>query len=253
MSEPFQVILLRHQAAGEGNNTSPDDRDSWPSWVKEIDRGALAEPDGGRWVPLWALSSPDGGRGVVTFNRFLGSVPEQVRVVIYLPHEMRLVVTGKAPTQPYYTDLTADLSPDGTASLGLPQKGSLVLVLGVMRENIGGLTLAFLLTLLIELPILVVCAWIGGRRDVLSALLWTALLGNVITLPLVWFICVYAKFTGAEAGGLVFLCSEAAAACFEGWLYSRLAGIQLGRALVWSWIANGASLLVGCGLVEFTV
>jgi hypothetical protein len=126
-------------------------------------------------------------------------------------------------------------------------------VLGLLGENISSLGLALLVTVVLELVVVAVCAWLrkGGR---VPRLYRTVVLGNLITVPLVWFVSVYGKVELGPGGWPVaFLLAEVAAAAFEGWLYYRITRIHLSTGLLWATLANGATLLVGCCLAAFTL
>jgi hypothetical protein len=255
VSQPFHALLLRPEQAGIVPAGVP--KDTWAdysSWLKDIDRAALTDPDGTRWVPPWVHGvNSDVRPGTVTF-RFRGrSVPERVRVAFYFPDEERIVLTDEAPAQSYLTDLAADLSSGGTATLRPIPKSPVTLVFGILGENLGSLALALLVTVILELLVIAACAWLRPVARV-RRLYLAVLLGNLITVPLVWFASVYAKVEPTPLGwGQMFLLAEVCAAVFEGWLYTRLARVPFPKALLWSGLANGLTLLVGCFLVAFTL
>jgi hypothetical protein len=261
ISIPYKVLLLLPRPAGK------EDDDAWSdnmmsmgnfAWVKEFDRKTLVDEDGNHWGPLYrphiAGQTSPLRSDTVSYSFRYGRPPERVRLLVYLPDEKRFFVTNEAPTQSYYSDLTADLSTDGTASLKPSTNNALMLIVGVLRDKWPVFLVAFFLTLAIELPILAICAGRGGRREVVWPLLGWAVLANLLTLQAVWLVTVGCKVAGSpDLWFPVFLCCEVAAACFEGWFYARFVGVRLGQALLWSGIANAASFLVGCGLTGLTV
>jgi hypothetical protein len=254
---PLDALLLRPSPAEETQRDRWDDAHYPPLW-KEIDHAALTDPDGTRWVPPKNYSvNPTVGPGIVTFRirPEREPVPARVRVAFYLTDEKRVVLTDESPTRPYLTELAADIAPDGTATLRPTPTWSVTLVLGVLGENLRALPLALAATVALELPVVAVCAWWGGKwRHTLRRLLFAVVLGNLITVPLVWFASVYAK-VGATLvpWPLLFLVAELWAVTFEGWLYSRIAAVPFATTLNWSALANGLTLLVGCCLVAFTL
>jgi hypothetical protein len=258
VSEAVVLLLLKPQLAGDSKADPWEDIESNSLWVKDIDRTALADEDGSRWVPpqRWAAYClvPDAGPGIVTFyfRPDREPVPPRVRVALYLADENQVVVTNAVQTRPYITELTLDLQPDDTASLVATSGRPMMRVLGVLRENITSLLLAVVVTIVLELLVIGACAWFRKGSPV-RRLFGTVVLGNLVTVPLVWFVSVYGKVELESSWPVPFLFAELAATAFEGWLYYRIGRIPLPTALLWSALANWVTLLVGCCLVAFTV
>lgn len=256
LSEPFEALLLRPQPAGNpGIDLSEDSGFTCP-WVKKIACTARSDLNSGSWKPTtWFGYYQDTGRGVATFpfrpNR--GPVPTHVRVALYFPEEQRVVVTNAVPTRPYITELTVDLLPDGTASLGVTPRWPVAVVLDIFKENAPYPVFALLLTVILELLVVAACAWFG-KGLIVPRLYGVVVFGNLTTVPLVWLMSVAAKIQLVPGGWpALFILAELTATAFEGWLYYRIARFPFSTGLIWSSLANSVTFLVGCGLVAFTV
>ena len=227
-----------------------------PAWAKDINDAVRTDADGTRWVPpRWVQTYPDPAGALVRFQfrPDREQVPARVRVALYLPEVRRVVVSDAIATAPYLTDLILDLSDDNTASLAVAPKRRVTLVFGLLLENAAGLAVALALTIVLELVVIAACLWFRKGEPV-KRLDRTVILGNLITVPLVWFVSVYDKVEPTAFGWpILFILAELSAALFEGWLYYRIARIPFDTALVWSLLANGATFLVGCCLVAFTI
>jgi hypothetical protein len=224
------------------------------SMQKALKARSLLESEGGDWGPAFCHNRTPRGFDGVQFNYFRAGYPPRVRLAVYFPGEDRLFITDEAPTGHYITDLTADLAEDGGGTLIDSSPGSLGTVLGVLGENLGALGIALPLTCIIELAVLALCARIARQWNRMGRLVGLCVLGNLLTLPVVWFCWVFAKVElDVERALLVFLFAELAAVTFEGWLYAKAGGVRPGQALLWSFLANAASVLFGCCLVGLPV
>lgn len=106
---------------------------------------------------------------------------------------------------------------------------------------------AFLLTIVTELPVLLV---ILRRHVALPKVLGVGLAVNLVTHPIVWF--VLPRLLLSKTSYL--LVAEAFALVVEaGLLWALLASCAPSRALLASAAANGASYFVGLGLYVATV
>jgi hypothetical protein len=256
--ERFEFVLLKPQSA---EDRPTDEWTYWESrfaWLKSMHRTTFTDPDGTSWVPRWMHGggeTPDSSHFQVSFGFRSGreSVPPRVRLALYLREEKRVVLTNPAPTRPYITNLTLEIAPDGSASLQERPVRPVIEVLNVLDDNLSSLVYALLATVPLELLIVIVCALIRKGTPI-DRLFWAVVLGNLITVPFVWFVSVYAKVESPTMSWRTpFYLAEIAAILFEGWLYNRIARVPLGIALLWSLIANAVTFLIGCGLVAFTI
>jgi len=105
------------------------------------------------------------------------------------------------------------------------------------------------LTLLLELPLVLV--WSFVARLSFKRMLWAGLIGNLISLPLVWFVTVGCEFEfGLSWTSLTFFgLAEAAAVLFEGSLYIRLGGAPKIPAYIFSFGANALTMCTGVLLI----
>jgi hypothetical protein len=105
-------------------------------------------------------------------------------------------------------------------------------------------TLALVLTLAIEVPIVVavvaVARWAPGRLLVVAL---AAALASLVTHPLLWLIDPLLVSSLSNAVRLALL--ESLVTIVEAAIYAGPAGLGLRRGLVLSFVANGASLGVG--------
>jgi hypothetical protein len=256
--ERFEVVLLKPESA---DDQRPDKWSSWEdrfAWLKSMDRAAFTDRDGTSWVPSWehgGRAIPDSShcQVIFLFRSTREPVPPRVRLALYLREEQRVVLTNPAPTRTYISNLTLEIAPDGSASLQERPVNPVKEVLGVLEDNISSLVYALLATVPVELLIVIVCGLIRKGTPI-GRLSGAVVLGNLITVPLVWIVSVYAKVeTPTMAWGSPFYLAEIAAIFFEGWLYNRIARVPFGMALLWSLIANAVTFLIGCGMIAFTV
>jgi hypothetical protein len=258
LSEPFEALLLKPQPTRDPRT------DPWQD--SELATGGLSRLTAPRSVPQTARAgcplgtwgstvsrTPAGGLVAFHFRPDREPVPFRVRVALHLPQEQRVVVTTAAPTRPYVTELTVDLAADGTGSLEVTPRWPVTVVLGVLSKHVPALGLALLATVVLEVLVVAACAWIW-KRDRDDRLYGAVVLGNLITVPLVWFVSIYGKVELTPGGWPVaFLLAELTAAAFEGWLYYSIAKVPIHTGLIWSALANGVTLLARCCLVAFTV
>ena len=105
---------------------------------------------------------------------------------------------------------------------------------------------AFVLTLLIEIPVFALVARLLGRKDAGRAPLWRLLLagaaGTCVTHPLLWF--VWPRLFGDYSAYIV--SGELLVAAIEaGTFYLIARPIRLPTAIAASFLANGLSFFVG--------
>jgi hypothetical protein len=221
---------------------------------KALEPRSLPDSEGGYWGPAFCHNRTPSGFNGVQFNYFRAGYPPRVRLAVYLPSDNKLFITEEAHTGHYITDLKADLAEDGSGTLVDSSPGMLGTVLGILGENLGALGQALLLTIVIELAVLALCARIARQWDRMGRLVGLCVLGNLLTVPAVWFGWVYATVElDVNRALLVYLFAELAAVTFEGWLYAKVCGLRPGPALLWSFLANAASVLFGCCLVGLPV
>jgi hypothetical protein len=253
LSASVQFVLLVPQGQGAPTEWRGPQHAEAPM-RKALQERSLPDANGGSWGPALARGTAREDLGGVLFNSFRFGFPARVRLAVYFPDEDRLFITNEAATRHYITDLTADLSEDGGGTLVDSTRGSLAVVLGVLGENVSGMGIALLLTVVLELAVLAACVAIARQWGKIRRLALLCALGNLITLPVVWFLAIYGKVEfDMNRALVVFVCAELAAVCFEGLLYAKAGGVRFGPALLWSFLANVASFLVGCVLVGLTV
>jgi len=109
--------------------------------------------------------------------------------------------------------------------------------------------LALGLKFLLELQLVLI--WSSVARLSLKRMLWAGLLGNLISLPLVWFVTVWCAFDFGSSGMslTLFGLAEAAAVIYEGSLYNRLGGAPKISAYAFSFGANALPICMGLLLI----
>jgi hypothetical protein len=106
-------------------------------------------------------------------------------------------------------------------------------------------TQAFLLTLVVELPLVALGAWLSGApRGRLGPLLVVALAANALTHPLLWIVDAALAATLATPHRWTLL--ETAVVVVEGSAYAAIARLGWARGLLLALLANAASF--GAGL-----
>jgi hypothetical protein len=162
-----------------------------------------------------------------------------------------LYVTSPADLDPReVTRLVADLSPDGTGTLEVTKDD--VFPRPLLEQLLFWQLVALVLTLAIEAVVVVLWFVVLGKTAAMPRALLAGLVGNLLTHPVVWNVGVLTKDQlGWDVVLLIFVASEAGAVVVEAALYTWVGRMRFWPALLLSFLANTASVLVGCGIVTF--
>jgi len=239
----FRAVALSSGPISSG----PGKRNRGQHDVPGLTERALKEPDGQTWLPIRSAEGKDGQVTLTRSDRW-DSLPDRIRLAIYLPESGRLFVTDALSIRPYLNYLHADVHADGTGTLGHSPGLLAFLDLYFVRKS-PQMGWALGLTLLLELPLVLV--WSFVARLSFKRMLWAGLIGNLISLPLVWFVTVGCEFEfGLSWTSLTFFgLAEAAAVLFEGSLYIRLGGAPKIPAYIFSFGANALTMCTGVLLI----
>ncbi|MCE5258711.1 MAG: hypothetical protein LLG44_06555 [Chloroflexi bacterium] len=196
----------------------------------------LSDPSGCTWqvpaYPIWFSNEVD----AVSVNGYL---PATFRVAIYSQANDALWLSNSAEREGMYTSFTLNLLADGSALLE-PMQGNIF----QKSWKIEAIIAALLLSLLLETALALGYA-LWQKRPRRSFIL-TAVIGNIITLPIVWLLAGFGYMFGGPSAGLVLLAvGEVCAVFLEALLYKLVAKERFGWALLLSLVANTVSYTVG--------
>jgi hypothetical protein len=232
--QPFALagIQARLLACQEGTSTpwKPD------QVLPALGRVDLADPSGCTWqIPSYPVFTSYNA-GTVSFSYML---PERFRVAIYDPAAERLWLSNAAERQGMHTSFQLDLLDDGTAVLVSQQQNILQ-----KSWDFNRMLLALLLSLVLELAVVV--GYIIWQRRRWQRYVLAGLVGNIISLPIVWLLAGIAYLVGGSLAGLVILgLGEVFAVFLEALLYTLICKERFGRMLLLSLAANVLSFTVG--------
>ncbi len=204
---------------------------------------ALAEPDPAvacTWR-LQGMPTVWGGECADSECHFTYFLPEEFRLAVYLPGRDQLFVSNAVTRDTLYATYQLDLAEDGTARL--VENTPLL-----QRPYVAGVLLALLFSLIIELTVgyLFVRLTRSPRRA-----LWGVVVGNLLTVPLLWYL-VETAFR-YDAFLLVLALAEVGVVVVEGALIVGFTRREMrpARAFAMSLLVNAASFLIGTPLLVF--
>lgn len=204
---------------------------------------ALAEPDPAA-ACTWRLQGMPtvwGGECADSECHFTYFLPKEFRLAVYLPGRDQLFVSNAVTREELYASYQLELAEDGTARLA--ENTPLL-----QRPYVAGVLLALLFSLAIELVVgyLFVRLTHSPRRA-----LWGVLVGNLLTVPLLWYL-VEAAFR-YDAFLLVLALAEVGVVVVEGALIVGFTRREMrpARAFAMSLLMNAASFIIGTPLVVF--
>ncbi|MHB1355688.1 MAG: hypothetical protein ACYCZF_06895 [Anaerolineae bacterium] len=232
--QPFSAvgIQLRLLACQEGASEPWNPDQALPA----LNRVDLTDPSGCTWqIPSYPVFSSY-TEGTASFSYML---PDRFRVAVYDPAADRLWLSNAADRQGMHTSFQLDLRDDGTAVLVSQQQNILQ-----KSWDIGRMLAALLISLVLELALVV--GYVLWQRRRWQPYLLAGLIGNIISLPLVWLLAGIAYLLGGSATGLVAMAiGEVLAVFFEALLYCLICKERYGRMLLLSLAANVLSFAVG--------
>lgn len=201
-----------------------------------LDRVDLADPSGCTWqVPSYPVFTSYNA-GAASFSYML---PDRFRVAIYDPAADRLWLSNAGERQGMHTSFQLDLLDDGTAVLYSEQQNILQ-----KSWELGRILAALTASLVLEVALVV--GYILWRRRRWQPFIVAAVIGNLVSLPIVWLLAGFAYFIGGPGAGLVLLAlGEVLAVFFEALLYSLICKERFGWMLLLSLAANVLSFTVG--------
>jgi hypothetical protein len=121
------------------------------------------------------------------------------------------------------------------ADFGFPPPSNLTTTEGILRGVI--------VTLAVELALVAgYCYW---RKIPMARCLYAGLLGNALTLPVVWFCSVMGWFFLAFLGVIVFVIVELLAGLIESVLYKLIGRLEWRRALTLGLAVNLVTMVMG--------
>jgi hypothetical protein len=233
----------------DGPAPSPTGR-PWPAWGGQAGAGcdkfiALAVPEPAEGC-TWRLKGPPmvwGGECKGSQCQFSYILPERFRLAVYLTGTDRLFVSNPVTRTAMYSSYRLDLAEDGSARLvettALPLRG---------RSHLGGALAALLLSLLIELAVGYIFVWLthSPRRALLGVLV-----GNLLTVPALWFVVAATFPNGAFLVTLAL--AEVAVVVVEGLIIAALTRGQMRptKAFVMSLLVNVMSFVLGAPALAF--
>jgi hypothetical protein len=226
----FQAQMLECFAAGANSS----ERQKPLLGLEKFD---LRDPSGCTWQAgrtlIW------GGDCVQGSCEFGYMLPSRFRLAVLLPSQGRLFVSNAVERSGLRADFAADLAADGSATL--TPRASPLLERDWTMEGVG---LAILLTLAAELAI--VLAFVRVTKRPLRRLFIACLIGNLVSVPLVWFFAGFFYIFGAAALGFIGLgIAEVVAWLGEAIFYAWFGRLRVSRALLLSLVANLASFGIG--------
>lgn len=176
-----------------------------------------------------------GGECTGSQCHFTYFLPQRFRLAAYLPGSDQLFVSNPVTRSGLYGAYRLELAADGSARL--VESTPLL-----RRAYVGGALVALLLSLIIELAVGLVFVRLthAPRRA-----LWGVLIGNLLTVPLLW---VFVAAASPYGGGLLPLAlGEVVAVLVEGAIIALLTRGQMrpARAFAMSLVVNLASFLLG--------
>jgi hypothetical protein len=121
------------------------------------------------------------------------------------------------------------------ADFGFPPPANLTTTQGIVRGAV--------VTLVVELLIVVV--YCRRHRLPEGRLVVACLIGNALSLPVVWFCSVVGWALAAFFGALVFILVELLAALAEGVVYRWIGHLRWREAIRLGLLANAATMLLG--------
>jgi hypothetical protein len=204
---------------------------------------ALAVPEPAEGC-TWRLHGPPmvwGGGCKAGQCNFTYFVPERFRLAVYLASTDRLFISNPVTRTAWYSSYRLDLAEDGSARL--VETTALL-----RRSHLGGAVVALLLSLLIELAVGYV--FVRLTHSPCRALLGV-LIGNLLTVPILWFAVAVAFPGGAFL--LTLALAEVAAVVVEGGIIAGLTRGQMrpAKAFAMSLLLNVISFVLGVPLLAF--
>jgi hypothetical protein len=190
----------------------------------------------------WRLQGPPtvwGGECADSQCHFTYFLPREFRLATYLPGRDQLFVSNPVTRDALYATYRLELAEDGSARL--VENTPLL-----QRPYVGGALLALLLSLVIELAVGYVFVRLTHSPH---RALWGVLLGNLLTVPVLWYL-VGTAFR-YEASLLVLALAEVGVVVVEGALIAGLTRGQMrpARAFGMSLLVNVVSFVVGTPLL----
>lgn len=191
----------------------------------------------------WRLQGPPtvwGGECKDSQCHFTYFLPERFRLAVYLPGHDPLFISNPVTRTALDSVYRLDLGGDGSARL--VENTSLL-----RQSHAGGALAALLLSLVIELA--AGYAYVRLTHSPRRAL-WGVLLGNLLTVPILWFL-VSASFARG-AFSLTLALSELGAVIVEGALIAGLTRGQMppARAFSMSLLLNVVSFILGAPVLS---
>ncbi len=196
----------------------------------------LSDPSGCTWqvpaYPIWFSNEAD----AVSVNGYL---PTTFRLAAYSAADGQLWLSNSAKREGMYASFTVNLLDDGSALLE-PMQGNIF----QKSWKIEAIIAALGLSLLLETALAV--GYAQWRRRPRRPFVLVSVVGNIITLPIVWLLAGFGYMFGGPSAGLVLLAvGEVCAVFFEALLYKLVAKERFGWALLLSLVANAVSYTVG--------
>lgn len=232
--QPFSAagIQVRLLACQEGTSRPWNSDQALPA----LDRLNLSDSAGCTWrIPSYPVFTSY-AEGTASFSYML---PERFRVAIYDPTADRLWLSNAAERQGMHTSFQLDLLDDGTAVLYSQQQNILQ-----KSWDFGRMLVALLVSLVLEVALVV--GYVLWRRRRWQPFVLAAVIGNIISLPIVWLLAGIAYLVGGPGVGLVLLAlGEILAVFLEALLYLLICKERFGWVLLLSLAANILSFTVG--------
>ena len=185
---------------------------------------------------VWGGECRDGS---CHFSYFL---PARFRMAVYLPVADQLFISDEIERANLYHSYRVDLRAEGSAQI--TETTPLA-----RRGHFGAFAVALALTLVVELLVATLYLFLAHIR---RRVLWTVLLGNLVTLPIVWF--VLSRVTLVAAIPLILAYELFAVVAEAGLIYAlnrRL--LRFKSALLLSFLMNAASFVIGLPAAGFMV
>jgi len=184
------------------------------------------------WKPAEFAWGGNCKNGNCHFNYFL---PSEFRLAVYLPSQDKVYLSAEVTRENFRSTFEANLLSDGSITL----QETTPFVQSNSAKNIRSFFIALILTLILEL--LVALIYISSTK-ISKKVLFSVLIANIISLPIVWFVFPLLKITL-----LAILLGEIFAFVFEGYFLHLLNKdiLPLKKSFVLSILMNLASLIIG--------